>query len=571
MRKLNNLLLKVRNLKCFEKPEQGFEGIKLINLIIGRNNSGKSTLLDLIENVIKGEMDVPQSFWHAGQVPEIIAELPLSEEELMAVFPEGTSGGEIRYPYSNHWQFGKKLIGAKFRWRLERTQNRFISIGDCLDGSRPIDEIQNISRYMENLANRLGNPFSGKVFRRIFAERNIEPEPDNNNLGVTGDGRGVSNLIQNFLTKARLPSHLVEVTLLNELNAVFKTDARFTSILCQHLDNNTWEIYLEEEHKGRIPLSQSGSGLKTIILILVYIHLVPIIEKKALSNFVFGFEELENNLHPALLRRLLSYIYQQAKTQGCIFFLTTHSNVEIDLFSKCEDAQIIHVKHDKQRAYCRTVKTYIENRGILDDLDVRASDLLQSNCLIWVEGPSDRIYLNRWIELWSDGKLSEGNHYQCVFYGGRLLSHLSSEEPGLVHDAVAILNVNKNFAILIDSDKHNKAIPLNATKKRIINEVESNGGFVWVTKGKEIENYISAGAISNWLNEQGFAEVGQYENFFDYLDNIRAGEGQRYSSRKPLLAELLVPNMTSENIAGVLDLTDKLEGLCNAIKKWNSL
>ena len=33
---------------------------------------------------------------------------------------------------------------------------------------------------------------------------------------------------------------------------------------------------------------------------------------------------------------------------------------------------------------------------MLNDLDVRASDLLQSNGIIWVEGPSDRIYIKRW-------------------------------------------------------------------------------------------------------------------------------------------------------------------------------
>lgn len=441
MTKLKKISLKVRNLKCYSEPEQGFEEIKPINLIIGRNNSGKSTLLDFIEYAIKGKIDVPQSLWHAERTPDIIAEAHLTEDDLKWVFPENTSGGELSH-YRNHWQFGKQLIGTKFTWRLNEAQDRFISIGDCLDGTRPLDDIRNAKKYLDGIANRQGNPLSGKEFRRIFAERNIVPEPDDSlNLVVTGDGKGVTNLIQNFINKAKLPSDLVEIKLLNELNTVFKTDAHFTSIVCQHLDSNSWEIYLEEEHKGRIPLSQSGSGLKTIILVLVYIHLIPVVAKKALSNFIFAFEELENNLHPALLRRLLSYLHQQAKTHGCVFFLTTHSNIEIDLFNKSGDAQILHVTHDGQQANVRTVKTYIENRGILDDLDVRASDLLQSNGVIWVEGPSDRIYLNRWIDLWSEGKLSEGNHYQCVFYGGRLLSHLSSEDPALVNDAVSILRI----------------------------------------------------------------------------------------------------------------------------------
>lgn len=67
MTKLNDFSIKVRHLKCFGDQEQGFEEIKPINLIIGRNNSGKSTLLDLIEFVVTGAKDIPQRLWHAGQ------------------------------------------------------------------------------------------------------------------------------------------------------------------------------------------------------------------------------------------------------------------------------------------------------------------------------------------------------------------------------------------------------------------------------------------------------------------------------------------------------------------------
>lgn len=252
-------------------------------------------------------------------------------------------------------------------------------------------------------------------------------------------------------------------------------------------------------------------------------------------------------------------------------FFTTHSNVEIDLFSKNADAQIIHVTHDGEKALSKTVKTYIDNRGILDDLDVRASDLLQSNGVIWVEGPSDRIYLNRWIELWSSGALSEGNHYQCVFYGGRLLSHLSSEDPDLVDASVSILKVNRNSIILIDSDKQNQQCRLNDTKKRIIEEVESFNGIAWVTRCKEIENYIPANALKNWLNVNVVEDVGQYDNFFDYLNNISAGVGDRFSRKKTLLADELSAHLSQENIRTMLDLQERLDQVCQRIQEWNNL
>jgi hypothetical protein len=569
MAKFDNFSLKVKHLKCFGEEEQGFDEIKPINLIIGRNNSGKSTLLDLIEYAVGGNIDSAQSLRHDKYPPEVIAEAPLTETELRPVFQESHAGGDIG---GNHWEFGKQFIGTRLRWNLCAQNNqRFISIGDCLNGHSPLAGMRNAKQYLARVSNAKENPFHGKVYRRISAERNIIPEGDNSKLEVGGDGKGITNIIQNFINKANLASDLVEEVLLNELNVVFKADAMFTDIVCQQLESGQWEIYLKEESKGLIALSQSGSGLKTIILVLVYIYLVPVVLKKNLSEFVFGFEELENNLHPALLRRLLSYLHKQAKDHGCMFFLTTHSNVDIDFFNKNDDAQILHVTHDGKQAYCRMVRTYIDNKGILDDLDVRASDLLQANGVIWVEGPSDRIYLNRWIDLWSGGELIEGNHYQCVFYGGRLLSHLSSEEPELVEDAVPILSVNRNSVIMIDSDKLAHQTPLGGTKERIISEIGNNDGLAWVTKGKEIENYISGSVVSKWLGKEKIKQVTRYEDFFDYLDGIEAGKGKSYSRRKPLLAEQLSPHMTKENIDGVLDLGERLEQLCDEIKKWNSL
>ena len=53
---------------------------------------------------------------------------------------------------------------------------------------------------------------------------------------------------------------------------------------------------------------------------------------------------------------------------------------------------------------------------------------MQANSVIWVEGPTDRIYLNHWIQP-VDPALKEGLHYSIMFYGGRLLSHLTANDP----------------------------------------------------------------------------------------------------------------------------------------------
>lgn len=561
---------KVANFKCFGDEPQGFDELKTVNVIIGRNNSGKSALLDLIRFCIENNFDVPRERWRGNTEPTFEFSVHVTEEVAKRAFPENRRGGNV--PTHNHWEFGRNLVGSRVRWRRYQqktefgdiTPERFASILARLGNEAP--------GYGVGLGQASGNPLQGKLLRRLSAERDIRPESDRENMSVESEGGGATNIIQNYLNQASRDRRLVEVDLLAALNEVFAPDAYFTRILCHQLGNNgAWEIYLEEEHKGLIPLSQSGSGLKTVMLVLINLILVPASTSTQLSNYVFGFEELENNLHPSLLRRLLVYVARRARETGFLTFLTTHSSAAIDLFSKQADAQIIHVRHDGKTATATTARTYIENAGILDDLDVRASDLLQANCVIWVEGPTDRIYLNRWISLWSDGQLQEGTHYLCVFYGGRLLSHLESCVPDDVTSGVPILRMARHACVIIDSDKRAKQTQINETKRRIVSEVESVGGLAWITKGREIENYIPMAAFATWKEWAVDLARDPYEDVFDYLDSKESGLGTRFRNKKPLLAEAIMPHLDLDSCRSVLDLNERMNELVSTIRKWNDI
>lgn len=453
---LADVSLKIKNYKCFGGVHQGFDVIKPINVLIGRNNSGKSSLLDLIEYAISPKKWYLELSGYKGNQPEVILSKTLTESEIKKVFREDTSNSAI----GNYWVFGKKFVGKKITVGINHNRkNELFSIESEVD-------IKRNRGLFNELASRLDNPFTTFVFKKIRAERDIRPETSSNELKVQENGDGATNILEQFINKSDLPSELVEEKLLGELNRIIEPDSSFRRFLVQQLDGGNWEIYLEEEHKGRVALSKSGSGLKTILIVLIYILLIPYVEKRPLSNYIFAFEELENNLHPALQRRLFSYLRGIALTNKAHFFLTTHSNVVIDLFSSDAITQIYHIIHNGTEATSNPVKTYIQKTGILDDLEIRASDLLQSNGVIWVEGPSDRLYFNRWVELWSNGTLREEAHYQCVFYGGRLLAHLSAEVPGEGEPKlIKILSTNRKAIMLIDSDKRTESDPINDTKK----------------------------------------------------------------------------------------------------------
>lgn len=567
-RPLDDVSIKIARHKGFGDKHQGFDAIKPINLIVGRNNSGKSSLLDLIEyasglhdrnNQLLREM---LKSGRSGSPSMILLDMKLTSDWISQVFRKDTSGGEIN---GNHYDFAKKWIGENISLQLSE-EGRF----SHAIITPPLNLKNDRRYYEERLEQVIPNPFSELFVKKIAAERQVNPE-QKMALALSPEGVGLTNMYRAYILDADKPSALVEQKILCDLNKIMSPDSIFTSILVQERDNQ-WELYLEEEGKGRIRLSHSGTGLKTILLILAYFHLVPHREGKNVGSYIFLFEELENNLHPALQRRLHQYLKEKAKETGCYFFLTTHSSVCIDLYSQYEDAQILHVSHNGKEARCSAVTTYIQNKGILDDLDIRASDLLQSNGIVWVEGPSDRQYFKRWIDIFSKGKLIEGVHYQCISYGGRLLAHLTALDPNLDdHDLVNIITINRNSIILIDSDKKTVRSHLNATKKRIIEEMEKIDALSWVTKGKEVENYIPKDALEKFLGISIKQEIDSYENVFDEIDKWKVGEGTKYKGQKALFSELIVPLLDTNNLASHLDIHEKASECIKRIMLWNKM
>ncbi|MBU1557394.1 ATP-binding protein [Patescibacteria group bacterium] len=563
----NNLKisLKAENYKCFSMPKQGFDQLFPINVLIGKNNSGKSALLDLVKhstNPINLE-----SFKHKNKRPGVFLEQKITKEMVEASFRSDASGGGI--PGNSHREYGGKFIEGTICVRVSGSNKEFVSTTPEMEIPSNVDSQFKIRK---RLAETTTNPFVSRVYKKISAERDIYPEIDNSEVTIQDIGVGATNFIQNFINNSKYDQKLVTEIMLDSLNDIFNPDIKFDKIITQRYDNGKWEIYLEEKNKGTIKLSDSGSGIKTVILVLLYTILLPKLEGRALNQYVFAFEELENNLHPALQRKLLLYIEKLANEQDCIFFITTHSNVIIDLFGKSNNAQILHIRNNGESSEVKQVKTHFDGVTVLKDLDFRASDLLQSNGVIWVEGPSDRTYINHWINLISEGELKEGVHYQCVFYGGRLLSHLSADDPEKVTEAISILKVNNNSIIVMDSDKASSSAELNNTKKRVIEEMSENeNGFVWVTEGREIENYIPKEVLEKKYDKETTIIYNKFGKIGDFLENLKTGEKERFNRNKVLFAENVIPLIDKNSISGRLDLEEKIEEVCQKIRDWNKI
>lgn len=536
--------------KSFRRNDKNIlDAIGKVNVIIGKNNSGKSSLLDIIEFLY----DSSRYADYASYIHTCHVSIPISKEMVKDCFRFYRSIGS--YTENSYWD---KVQG-------NCVTLDYIAGGGYKQQSKVIsdDEIPTVSGIAASVEQEFHNQLSTLAFRRLSAERNIVPETVHA-IHLANTGEGATNLIREYLNNSDLDEKLIEKKLLGELNKIMAPEAIFSEIRVQEIKDKEgmfWEVYLQEEGQERVALSKSGSGLKTIILVLLNLMIMTELNEYKDRKIVYGFEELENNLHPALQRRLFDYLYSYAILKDTRIFITTHSHVAINAFFGRDDTQIFHVIKEKGHAVLKKIDSFIDKVEILDDLDVKASDILQSNGIVWVEGPSDRIYIKRWLEVFTEDAFIEGRDYQFLYYGGKTLANYSLEEnPQLIN----ILTTNHNAAIIMDSDKRNRQSKLNDTKKRVIEEFDKLGMFCWVTKGKEIENYISCAALSKALGKTIKKQCEQYQLFPDYIKIYY----KSFSNQKVAFSKKVSPYIDGDN-AEILDIKKQIIALYNEMRKWN--
>ncbi|KQX01097.1 hypothetical protein ASC94_00110 [Massilia sp. Root418] len=219
-------------------------------------------------------------------------------------------------------------------------------------------------------------------------------------------------------------------------------------------------------------------------------------------------EEPETHLHPRLQRYLAREMEAIAGSNGLQLFIATHSTV-FQQPSVWDGPLHLFEASGERILDCSSAAR------VLDALGLKGADISQTNGVIWVEGPSDRMYVKHWLALYAaaTGKrpLRENADYSFALYGGSLLPHFSADGGG---DLIALLQLNRNMALVMDRDLDFVAdgkdglrcLDPASAKARILAEMRDLGApscYAWVTDGYTVESYLPDAFRNVYFEEEG--------------------------------------------------------------------
>ena len=248
-----------------------------------------------------------------------------------------------------------------------------------------------------------------------------------------------------------------------------------------------------------VAMHNLGDGIQAIINLLF-----PIFDAQY-GAWVF-IDEPENHLHPGyqniLIDALANNIY--LKSKGLRYFVNTHSNHILSAtLMKASAAEImVFNRLDKDSSAIQSFDGQAYHT--LELLGVFNASVLTTNCSVWVEGVTDRFYLQSFLHAYVQtlelDKLRpiEGLHYSFIEYGGINLLHYefdhefhAGEKTGLGNKIEAYF-INSNVFLLADNDlKKEKHLPF---------ENIHRDNFIYCeTEVPEIENLLPDAIIKGFF------------------------------------------------------------------------
>lgn len=415
--------LHIRNFKSIKDIE--LDNIDDALILVGKNNSGKSTVLDAVR-AVAGDYTVTPSDFHEGTGNIVIAvKLEIDGNDLKYLHDRGIVS---QYKHYNLWykDFCEKMPSYKdgiLSFEYVYRRDKAVRYRDGIKKNNPyikmvmpkiyyVDHTRNKSNIQEDLNMLYGNG----AIEELNTNRCIFDATKHCNqcfscIGYIDQKKpGELTLIET----ARLMQHkLFSInlnTLADKLNKNFaKNGAKSESVRYEiNFDAEkmlTVNTIVSNSVRGVEGDIQSlGEGLKSIYILSL---LETYVETKNIAPYIIIIEEPEIYLHPQLQKVAGEIMYHLSKKNQVMF--STHAPVMLFNFTSRQIRQIVS---DREQGTVVNPVTDIDD--ILDDLGYTANDLLNVSFVFIVEGKQDRNRLPLLLEKYYSEIADENGHLQRV-------------------------------------------------------------------------------------------------------------------------------------------------------------
>lgn len=415
--------LKIRNYKSIK--ELCIENVDYAVIFVGKNNTGKTVILDAIR-VMAGDKDISRSdFNNPGRNVEIEVKLEITQEDLDLL---RTKGIVSKVKNEAGWlaDFNNKLpgfTGEELPFTFVATPDGKTFYNDVggkhnhyikrlLPKIYYIDNTRDLSAFEKDIFRFQGNQSMAELKEQvcIFAQTKkcnhcfecIKAIEKKNPTELTvGEATRLLEykLFQTNLSEftSRLNTSFHRNSSKND-DIVYRFGLDFDKVFS--LDTT---IYNKERRQYE-SIHQVGAGTKSIYILSL---LETYIEEETSVPSIIMIEEPEMYLHPQLQKAASEMLYKLSKKNQVIF--STHSPNMLFNFSTKQIKQVVLDEN-----YSTVVREDEDIDDILDDLGYAANDLMNVSFVFIVEGKQDRNRLPLLLEKYYSEIYDEDGRLQRV-------------------------------------------------------------------------------------------------------------------------------------------------------------